>query len=130
MIPFPLFIAMRYLRSRKKRRGLSFQTGVSIGGVAVGVMALIVVLAVMSGFDEDLQKKILGVNSDIVILDNKGTIDDRATVMDKIKGDREIVSASPFILGQVMVSSGSGGQGVYVRGIDPAQETNTTDIAR
>ena len=76
MTPFPLFIALRYLRSRKREKGLSFQTAVSIGGVAVGVMALIVVLAVMSGFHEDLQKKILGVNAHLVILDYRGMLAD------------------------------------------------------
>ncbi|HXX56414.1 MAG TPA: lipoprotein-releasing ABC transporter permease subunit [Thermodesulfovibrionales bacterium] len=127
--PFPLFIALRYLRSRKTRRGLSFQTAVSIGGVAVGVMALIVVLAVMSGFHEDLQKKILGVNAHLVILDYRGTIEDYRGVLEKIKTDRDVVAAAPFALGQVMVSSGSKGQGVYIRGIEPALEKNTTDIA-
>jgi len=130
MTPFPVFIAMRYLRSRKRQSGLSFQTAISIGGVAVGVMALIIVLSVMSGFHEDLQKKILGVNAHIVVLDYSGTIDFSEGVVDKIKGDREIISTSPFILGQVMVSSGKKGQGVYVRGIDPSLEADTTDIAR
>jgi lipoprotein-releasing system permease protein len=130
MTPFPVFIAMRYLRSRKRQSGLSFQTAISIGGVAVGVMALIIVLSVMSGFHEDLQKKILGMNAHIVVLDYSGTIDFSEGVVDKIKGDREIISTSPFILGQVMVSSGKKGQGVYVRGIDPSLEADTTDIAR
>ena len=130
MTPFPVFIAMRYLRSRKRQSGLSFQTAISIGGVAVGVMALIIVLSVMSGFHEDLQRKILGVNAHIVVLDYKGTIDSPAAVIDKIKGDKEVVSASPFVLGQVMVSSGSKGQGVYLRGVDPALEADTTVIAR
>jgi lipoprotein-releasing system permease protein len=59
-LPYQVFIAVRYLRSKKKNRGISFNTAISIGGVAVGVMALLVVLSVMSGFQEDLQKKILG----------------------------------------------------------------------
>ncbi|HET6515192.1 MAG TPA: lipoprotein-releasing ABC transporter permease subunit [Thermodesulfovibrionales bacterium] len=128
-LPFRFFIALRYLRSKKRQRGLSFQTAVSIGGVAVGVMALIVVLAVMSGFHEDLQKKILGVNAHVVVLDYRGTLDHYERVMEKIGRERDVVSAAPFVLGQVMISSGNKGQGVYIRGVDPSLETMTTDIA-
>ena len=91
---------------------------------------MLVVLSVMSGFHEDLQRKILGVNSHIVILDYKGRLDNYEGVMQKIKGVRDIVSDSPFVLGQVMVSAGGKGQGVYIRGIDPAREEKTTDISK
>lgn len=128
-LPYHLFIALRYLRSRKRHRGISFNTAISIGGVALGVMALLVVLSVMSGFHEDLQKKILGVNAHLVILNYKGSIDDYAPVIERLKGEKEIISVSPFVLGQVMVSSGDKGQGVYIRGIDPALESRTTEIA-
>lgn len=131
-LPYQLFIAFRYLKSKKKHRGISFSTSISIGGVAVGVMALLVVLSVMSGFHEDLQEKILGVNAHIVVLDYKGVVDDYSGVLKKIKAEKGVLSASPFVLGQVMLSSGSKGQGVYLRGIDPPLEAgaNTTDIAR
>lgn len=109
---------------------MSFNTAISIGGVALGVMALLVVLSVMSGFHEDLQRKILGVNAHIVILDYKGTIENHENIIEKIRGEKDIVSVSPFVLGQVMVSFGSKGQGVYLRGINPATEEKTTDIAK
>ncbi|HYA31400.1 MAG TPA: ABC transporter permease, partial [Thermodesulfovibrionales bacterium] len=118
-MPYQIFIALRYLKSRKKHRGVSFNTAISVGGVALGVMALLVVLSVMSGFHEDLQRKILGVNAHIVVLDFKGRLDNPAAAIEKIKGVPDIVSASPFVLGQVMVSVGGKGQGVYLRGIDP-----------
>ncbi|HXX53801.1 MAG TPA: lipoprotein-releasing ABC transporter permease subunit [Thermodesulfovibrionales bacterium] len=129
-LPYQIFVALRYLKSKKRHKGVSFNTAISIGGVALGVMALLVVLAVMSGFHEDLQRKILGVNAHLVILNFKGTLDSYETVIDKIKAEKEVVSASPFVLGQVMVSFGSKGQGVYLRGVDPALEEKTTDIAR
>jgi len=128
--PYQLFIALRYLKSKKRHRGVSFNTAISVGGVALGVMALLVVLSVMSGFHEDLQRKILGVNAHIVVLDYRGKLDDPAEVIEKINGMHDIVSASPFVLGQVMVSTGSKGQGVYLRGIDPVREEKTTDISR
>ena len=129
-LPYQLFVALRYLKSKKRHRGVSFNTAISIGGVALGVMALLVVLSVMSGFHEDLQRKILGVNAHLVVLDYKGTLDNYADVLRKIRGEKEVLSASPFVLGQVMVSFASKGQGVYLRGIDPEGEEKTTDIAK
>ena len=128
--PYQIFVALRYLKSKKKHKGVSFNTAISIGGVALGVMALLVVLSVMSGFHEDLQKKILGVNAHLVVLNFRGTLDNYGTVIDKIKAEKEVVSTSPFVLGQVMVSFGSKGQGVYLRGVDPELEEKTTDIAK
>lgn len=128
-LPYQLFIAFRYLKSKKKRRSISFNTLISIGGVAVGVMTLLVVLSVMSGFHEDLQKKILGVNAHIVLLNYKGSTDNSEEVIQRLKPIDDIVSVSPFILGQVMVSAGNKGQGVYLRGINSGSESTTTDIA-
>lgn len=129
-LPYQLFIAFRYLKSKKRHRGVSFNTAISIGGVALGVMALLVVLSVMSGFHEDLQKKILGVNAHIVVLDYKGSLDNYEGAIEKIKADKDIVSASPFVLGQVMVSFRGKGQGVYIRGVAPSMEEKTTDISK
>ncbi len=127
--PYYFFIALRYLRSKKRHKGISFNTAISIGGVALGVMALLVVLSVMSGFHEDLQKKILGANAHLVVLNYKGIIEEQDLVINKLKTDQDILSAAPFVLGQVMVSSGDKGQGVYIRGIDPVLEAKTTEIA-
>lgn len=127
-MPYQLYIALRYLRSRKRHRGLSINTAISVGGVAVGVMALLVVLSVMSGFHEDLQKKILGVSSHVVVLDYKGNIEEYEKVSERLKDKPHVVSSSPFVLGQAMVSSGEKAQGVVLRGIDPEREILTTEI--
>lgn len=129
-LPYQLFIALRYLRTKKKHRGISVNTLISTGGVAVGVMALLVVLSVMSGFHEDLQKKILGVNAHIVILDYRGAMQSYENVTEKLKGDKDIISSAPFIMGQVLVSSGKRAHGVFLRGINPGMEKQTTDIGR
>lgn len=128
--PYYLFIAIRYLKSKKKNKGISINTLISTGGVAVGVMALLVVLSVMSGFHEDLQKKILGVNSHMVILSYQGYINEYKSILEKLKDKKEIVSSSPFVMGQVMVSSGKKAHGVFIRGIDPDNEAKTTDIEK
>ncbi|MCL4536772.1 MAG: lipoprotein-releasing ABC transporter permease subunit [Nitrospirae bacterium] len=129
-LPYQLFIALRYLKSKKRHKGISFNTVISIIGVAVGVMALLVVLSVMSGFHEDLQKKILGANAHAVVLSYKGGIEDYKPVMEKLKNEPHVVSTSPFVLGQVMVSSGRRAHGVFLRGIEPSLELKTTDILK
>jgi lipoprotein-releasing system permease protein len=128
-LPYQLFIALRYLKSKKKHKSISVNTLISTGGVAVGVMALLVVLSVMSGFHEDLQKKILGVNAHVVILDYKGTMPGYKDVIERLKGEKDIVSSAPFVLGQAMVSFGKKAHGVFVRGIVPEMEMKTTEIS-
>jgi lipoprotein-releasing system permease protein len=129
-LPYQLFIALRYLKSKKKHKGISVNTLISVGGVAVGVMALLVVLSVMSGFHEDLQKKILGVNAHMVIVSYKGIISDYKDVNEGLKNDKDIIASAPFILGQVMVSYGKRAHGVYLRGINPKMEIKTTEIGK
>ena len=128
--PYQLFIALRYLKSKKKHKGISVNTLISIGGVTVGVMALLVVLSVMSGFHEDLQKKILGVNAHLVVLNYRGVMSDYEDVIKSLKDDKDIVSSAPFVLGQAMVSLGNRTQGVFVRGIIPKMEAKTTEIGK
>ena len=129
-LPYYLFIALRYLKSKKKHKGISVNTLISTGGVAVGVMALLVVLSVMSGFHEDLQKKILGVNAHVVVLDYKGIMPEYKDIIEKLKGDEDIISSAPFVMGQVMVSSGKRAHGVFLRGIIPEMEAKTTEILK
>jgi len=121
-LPYQLFIAIRYLKLKRKNKSISFNTLVSIGGVAVGVMVLIVVLSVMSGFHEDLRNKILGVNAHLVVLNYYGGINEYKKVIAKIKKLSEVVGASPFILGQVMISKGKRAHGIYLRGVNPSNE--------
>jgi len=127
-LPYQVFIALRYLKSKKKHKGVSVNTAISIGGVAVGVMALLVVLSVMSGFHQDLQKKILGANAHIIVRDFKGSFSDYNRVASTVKQNPEVVSQAPFVIGQVMVSFGNRAHGVFIRGIDPEIESQTTDI--
>jgi lipoprotein-releasing system permease protein len=129
-LPYQLFIALRYLKTKKKHKGISVNTLISTGGVAVGVMALLVVLSVMSGFHEDLQRKILGVNAHLVVLSYRGAMPDYKDVIGSLKDDKDILSTAPFVMGQVMVSFGKKAHGVFLRGIDAALETKTTDLGK
>lgn len=126
--PYYFFIAFRYFRSKKRHKGISINTLISISGVALGVMALIVVLSVMDGFHEDLQKKILGVNSHIIVSNYEGKISDYESIIKKIRSMPGVKNVSPVIYGQVMLGFGDRAYGVIVRGIEPNVEAGTTDI--
>lgn len=128
--PYQFFIALRYFKSKKKHRGISINTLISIAGVALGVMALIIVLSVMGGFHEDLQKKILGVNAHIVVLNYGGKIKDHGLLREKINSIQGVKRSSPFVYGQVMLGFGDRAYGVVVRGIEPDIETGTTEIIK
>src|SRR5512135_3911169 len=98
-LPYQVFIAIRYLKSKKRYKGVSVNTAISIGGVAVGVMALLVVLSVMTGFQQDIQKKILGATAHIIIRDYKGVMTEAGyeDVVEKIKSEGDVVSFAPFV---------------------------------
>jgi lipoprotein-releasing system permease protein len=87
-----------------------------------------VVLSVMSGFHEDLQRKILGVTAHVVVLSYTGPLEDYPSVLERVREEPRVRDASPFVLGQAMISSEGKAQGVFVRGIDPSLEMKTTRL--
>ncbi|MCM2356574.1 MAG: lipoprotein-releasing ABC transporter permease subunit [Geobacteraceae bacterium] len=127
-MPYELFIGLRYLKVRRKSAFISIITLISTAGVALGVMALIVVLAVMTGFEEDLKEKILGTNAHIVVLKSTGGIDDYDPLIDRLKAFKGVVAATPFIYNQVMLSSGKNVSGVVLRGIDTKSDPLVTNL--
>lgn len=125
---FELFVSFRYLKAKRKQTFISLVTGISIAGVAVGVMALIIVLAVMNGFHEDLRNKILGVTSHIIVLPKDDVITDYEKLAKRVEEVKGVVAATPFILGQAMISRRSSVQGIVVRGIDPRSASRVLSI--
>jgi len=117
---FELFIGRRYLKVKQKHAFISLITILSIAGVTVGVMALIVVIAVMSGFESDLKSRILGVESHIVLMNHDGPISNYREIISYLEGERDIEAVTPFVYAQVMLRSSSGVSGAVLRGIDPA----------
>ncbi|MCP3101409.1 ABC transporter permease [Myxococcus sp. K15C18031901] len=103
-------------------------TALSVGGVGVGVMALIIVLSVMSGFEADLQKKILGTNAHAVVSRYAGDLPEYAKVMETIRKVPGIAGQTPFIINQVMIASEGNVDGVIIKGIDPATVGEVTDL--
>jgi lipoprotein-releasing system permease protein len=125
---FETFFSQRYLKAKRKQGFISIITGISILGIMIGVMALIVVLAVMNGFREDLLKRILGVNSHLLILSHKGDIKDTDAVMRQALEVDGVIAATPFIYSQVMVKNGGNISGAILRGLDPATAGKVINI--
>ena len=128
---YELRVSLRQLVSRKSQKFISLITVISIGGVALGVMALIVVIAVMTGFGKDLRDKILGTNSHIVItsFDRDGMVDYEQIILE-VKTVPQVKDAAPFILKHVMLSFGNRTSGVVIRGVDPKREANISDLQK
>ena len=118
-----LAIAWRYLRSRRGSRLLSFITVIAMGGMIVGVSALIVIIGVMNGLQNDLREKILVGSPDIRVL-NYGPelrIRDWPSVLDKVRKQRGVVAAAPIVLTQALMTAGVAyAEGVQIAGIVPA----------
>ncbi len=125
---FSLWISWRYLINRRKKKFISLISLISILGVAVGVMTLIIVLAVMTGFDQDLRDKIVGSFSHIIVEKDTG-IRDYDSLLARIDSSKDIVAGSPFIQGQVFVNSNNRIFALGLRGIRPATEPKVTRIA-
>ncbi|MEW6519365.1 MAG: lipoprotein-releasing ABC transporter permease subunit [Thermodesulfobacteriota bacterium] len=126
---FETFICFRYLKAKRKQGFISLITFISVAGVAVGVMALIVVLAVMAGFTSELRNKILGVNSHIVVQKLGGGIDDYPALIDSIAQTPGVKSVTPYIYSQTMITNGNNGTGIVLRGIDPASATSVLSLS-
>lgn len=130
-LPFELFIALRYLKAKKRHKAISVNTFISIGGVGLGVATLIATLAVMTGFTEDLRDKILGANAHVIVQGLKGGgISEYMEVSSKIARLPHVVSAAPFIQNEVMLTSPASTTGTVIRGIDPELEGRVTDVSK
>ncbi len=130
--PFELLIGWRYTRSgrRNRRNGfISFISAVSVGGIALGVAALIVVISVMNGFQKDVRDRMLSVIPHIEILNLNGTaITDWRALAAQVRANPAVTGVAPFVQGQALVAQGSQLQGVLVWGVDPAEESQVSQI--
>jgi lipoprotein-releasing system permease protein len=118
-MPYEIFVSRRYLRAKRKQVFVSVITSISILGIFLGVAALIIVLAVMNGFEEDLRTKILGIKSHIELTtDMTGPMKDYQQVRQKIAGMEGVVATTPFIYSQAMLRNGNGVSGVVIRALD------------
>src|SRR3954471_13045018 len=126
-VPFELQIALRYLLAKRKQAFISVISLISTLGVTVGVMALVIALALMTGLQQELRDRILGSNPHIYVWNTKG-IRDYHREADLLRGQPHVLGAAPAILGQGLLSVGGETQPVQVKGIDPALEQQVTNL--
>ena len=116
---FEWFISFRYLRARHRQKFISLISLISVAGITMGVMALIVVLAVYSGFTNGLRDQILGINSHIIVQRLGGIIPEYTLMRDRIMTVDDVTGATPYLYAQTLLSGTRGGTGIVLRGIDP-----------
>jgi lipoprotein-releasing system permease protein len=122
---FSLFLALRYLKP--KRTFLSIITLISILGVTLGVMVLILVISVMTGFERELTRKVVGFDAHLMV-SNSGVMEDWPEVMKQVSGNKEVTAVAPFVQGPVLVEFRNRRMAPKIRGIDPDLEGKVTNI--
>jgi lipoprotein-releasing system permease protein len=127
---FESFIGLRYLRAKHQHGFISLISLISVAGITVGVIALIVVLAVFSGFTDGLRDQILGVNSHIIVQRMGGSISEYELARDRTMTVPEVVGATPYLYTQTLMSSTVGGSGVVLRGIEPQTAKNVISLPK
>jgi lipoprotein-releasing system permease protein len=129
-LPFELFLGLRYLRARGQRTNLSLFVWIGVGGVFLGVAALIVVLAVMTGFQDGIREKIIAANPHLLVFQTGGGGLTRSDVLSaRIREVPGVKSATPFVLQQALFTTpGGGAHGGLVRGIDVASPSVRDDL--
>ena len=132
-LPYELKLGWRYTRAGRatRRNGfISFISGVSMLGIGLGVAALIIVLSVMNGFQKEVRDRMLGVVSHIEIFSPSGaTLPDAARTLAEARANSQVIGASSFIATQALLARGEDMKGAIIRGIDPATESQVTDLA-
>ena len=131
-LPYELALGWRYTRAGRatRRNGfISFISGVSMLGIALGVAALIIVLSVMNGFQKEVRDRMLAVVSHIEIYGPGGNVlPDLRRTLAEVRRNPQVIGAAPFVAAQALLARGEDMRGAIVRGIDPAHENEVTDI--
>lgn len=128
-MPYALFIGLRYLRAKRREGFISLITAIATGGVAIGVMTLNVVLAVMTGFEEDLRDRILAFTPHVLVTGYGASMPDSPDLLRAIRAVPGVAVAEPYVQGQVMLSSAAEIAGVMLRGVPP-QRGGAIDFER
>ena len=127
--PLELAIGLRHLRAKQRVRFISFISLISVLGIALGVTALITVLSVMNGFEQELRSRILGMTSHATIAGFRGPLRDWRETADAALAHPSVVAAAPYVEGQAMLTGGGAVRGILVRGIDPQAERLVSDVS-
>jgi lipoprotein-releasing system permease protein len=126
-VPFELHVALRYLLAKRKQAFISVISLISTLGVTVGVMALVIALALMTGLQQELRDRILGANPHVFVWKRSGVVDYR-TEVERLRTMPHVVGAAPAIIGRALVSAGGEQAFINLKGIDPEFEPSVTSI--
>lgn len=126
---FEFFISLRYLLAKRREKFISIVALLAVGGVMLSVATLIVVISVMSGFEEDLKDKILGTYAHLTV-STESVTSHYPKVLAQVEKDKEVLAATPYVFGQVMLRLKGKVYGALVRGIDPAREVKVTNLGK
>ncbi len=129
-LPFELHVALRYLLARRKQALISVISLISTVGVMVGVMALIIALALMTGLQGELRDRILGCTAHIFVWKGERPARLPGGRSAQLRGFPHVVGAAPAIIGKALVTTPQGQAFITIKGIDPALEPSVTDIGR
>jgi lipoprotein-releasing system permease protein len=127
---YELMVGLRYTRARRRNRFVGVNSAVSMIGIALGVWALIVILSVMNGLQNEIRTRILGVASHVQIVAPGGRLADWRAVAQAVTGQPHVLAAAPFVESQSMLSAGRAVRPAMVRGILPAEEARVADFFR
>ncbi|MCE5283893.1 MAG: lipoprotein-releasing ABC transporter permease subunit [Deltaproteobacteria bacterium] len=130
MTSYEFFISLRYLRARRKQVFVSIITSISIAGIFLGVAALIIVIAVMNGFETDLRNKILGINSHVILMQYTGPMKDYSRVMGEVTQVPGVMAATPFIYSQAMLKNRNSVTGVVLRGLSTEDALKVINLGK
>jgi lipoprotein-releasing system permease protein len=127
-LPLELFIGLRYTRAKRRNHFISFISLISMLGIGLGVMALIVVLSVMNGFENELRGRILGMVSHVTISSLDNSLKDWRTLSEDVRSNDAIIGSAPYVEAEAMLSNLSSVSGAIIRGIDPEFEPQVSEI--
>jgi lipoprotein-releasing system permease protein len=130
LLPFELLVGLRYTHAKRRNHFISFISIVSMAGIALGVMALIVVLSVMNGFQEELRSRILGVAAHLEIRGPADRLADWRGVLAQAQQNQEVMAGAPYVDAQGMLANGDMVRGVIIRGVLPELENHVADFAQ
>ncbi len=126
---FELFIAMRYLRAKRRQAVVGVITVISVVGVAAGVASLIIALAITNGMRRDLQERLLGSTSHVELMRVAGDgIREWRPLLERLRGVPHVVAAAPGLYGQVLLSNGPRSGGALIEGVVPADQVKVGDL--
>jgi lipoprotein-releasing system permease protein len=127
-LPLEIFVGLRYTRAKRRNHFISFISAISMLGIALGVMALIVVLSVMNGFENELRGRILGMVSHVTVSSFGGPLHGWQSLRDQTMENPAVIAGAPYIEAEAMISNLSSVSGALIRGIDPDYETGVSEI--